>query len=146
MTSLESGGDKGKGIGRGYGDGVSQNTVVLSFFKTPGEREQEAARKALAQQYEREVLLPAGRGQTLLEEAEADFNRRHGRVMQELFGPEAGGDLAKLYEREVLLRAGRGEISREEAEADFRERHRQKLLAAVGPQALAEDGLVEELG
>ena len=105
---------------------------MLSFFKTPQEREEEAARKALARLYEREVLLPAARGGALLEEADMAFRERHSRALQELFGEESKEALGKLYEREVLLPAARGEVGLGEAMEGFQRRHGAELVAAFG--------------
>lgn len=60
---------------------------MFKFFKTPAEKAADEAEKALARQYEVEVLRPAAGGQILLEDAVADFNERHRAVMMAIYGP-----------------------------------------------------------
>ena len=61
-------------------------SVMSKLFKTPAEREAEAARKLLAKQYEDEVLIPVSDGRSLMEDAEASFNERHRAVLIKIFG------------------------------------------------------------
>jgi hypothetical protein len=61
-------------------------------FKTPAEKETEAARAQLAKQYESEVLRPVATGQFSLEAAETGFNERHREILVDIFGEKGEPD------------------------------------------------------